>query len=76
MDPQESIYRANYFNNDNSNNFYTANGYNYHNGPEWVWLYGYYLMAVNRLEERCSDITLKQINRVRNHLKVAQESDW
>ena len=59
LDPYESIYHANYNNNDESDNFYTAKGFNYHNGPEWVWLYGYYLMAVNRLEERCTDITLK-----------------
>ena len=68
LDPNESIYYPDYDNNDESNNFFTGKGYNYHNGPEWVWLYGYYLMAINRVEQKCTDIALKQINRIRNHL--------
>ena len=29
-----------------------AQGFSYHNGPEWVWLYGFYLMALKIFEEK------------------------
>jgi glycogen debranching enzyme len=34
-----------YDNNDDSTNVKVAHGFSYHNGPEWVWLYGYYIAA-------------------------------
>ncbi|KAL7718910.1 hypothetical protein QTN25_003857 [Entamoeba marina] len=45
LDPTDWNYRPDYYNDDNDD-FATANGLNYHNGPEWVWPYGYYVMAV------------------------------
>lgn len=32
-----------YDNEDDSTNFATSHGFSYHNGPEWVWIYAYYL---------------------------------
>ncbi len=34
-----------YDNSDNSSDAKIAHGFSYHNGPEWVWLYGFYLVA-------------------------------
>ena len=45
LDPYDPNYFGNYDNSNDSNNFFKAHGFNYHNGPEWVWLYGYYMMA-------------------------------
>lgn len=50
MDPKDPDYRSHYDNSNDSEDFNTAHGFCYHNGPEWVWLYGFYLMALHRFE--------------------------
>lgn len=43
LDPSDYNYHPNYNNDDDSNDFSIAHGFNYHNGPEWVWPVGYFL---------------------------------
>ncbi|KAH3666669.1 hypothetical protein WICMUC_005486 [Wickerhamomyces mucosus] len=45
LDPSDLNYRPYYFNSDDSEDFATSKGRNYHQGPEWVWVYGYFLRA-------------------------------
>lgn len=45
LDPEDPNYNGNYENGDDSYNFKTAHGFNYHNGPEWLFPLGYYLQA-------------------------------
>lgn len=45
LDPSDYNYRPYYKNGEDSSDFYTAKGRNYHQGPEWVWCYGYFLRA-------------------------------
>ncbi|CAF4416264.1 unnamed protein product, partial [Adineta steineri] len=34
-----------YVDDDDSNDYKRAHGFNYHNSPEWLWLTGYYIHA-------------------------------
>eukprot|EP00923_Selenidium_pygospionis_P039815 GHVN01069058.1.p1 GENE.GHVN01069058.1~~GHVN01069058.1.p1 ORF type:complete len:555 (+),score=81.03 GHVN01069058.1:192-1667(+) len=45
LDPDDPHYRPNYDNTDDGYDKTTAHGWNYHQGPEWVWPLGYYLQA-------------------------------
>ena len=45
LDNTDIRYNGNYFVDDDSNDYHRAHGLNYHNGPEWVWPTGYYLLS-------------------------------
>ncbi|KNE73199.1 glycogen debranching enzyme [Allomyces macrogynus ATCC 38327] len=45
LDPADPNYRGHYHNNDDGYDRTTAHGWNYHQGPEWVWQAGYFYQA-------------------------------
>lgn len=48
LDPDDEVYRSYYNNSQDSDDFYSARGFSYHNGPEWIWPFGYYVISCLR----------------------------
>lgn len=87
LDPYDWNYRPNYNNGEDSDDFATSKGRNYHQGPEWVWCMGYFLRAfllfhyVNSNEYKegkdPSVSVLTALNeRLQGHMKWIRESEW
>lgn len=75
-------YVPNYVNDDDSSDFKRAGGFNYHNGPEWLWLMGYYIRAKLYWSKQQDDPTIVQqtIEHVRqivsSHMELIFSNDW
>lgn len=68
----DPAYRSFYDNANDSNDPSVAHGASYHNGPEWLWPVGYYLLAVLRYTKD-THLVMKC---VKEHLKWFENSEW
>ncbi|KAJ5584700.1 Glycogen debranching enzyme [Penicillium hispanicum] len=83
LDPSDLNYRPYYNNADDSADFATAKGRNYHQGPEWVWQRGYFLRALlyfDLLRRRAPEERIESFQQVTRRLegckKALRESPW
>ncbi|CUS13214.1 unnamed protein product [Tuber aestivum] len=76
LDPTDKDYRPYYRNSEDSDDFATSKGRNYHQGPEWLWPTGFYLRALLTFSPPNIE-TLQQINlRMDGCRKAINESPW
>lgn len=77
LDVSDWNYKGDYNNSDDSDNFNTAHGFNYHNGPEWLWPLGYYLRARNIFFDKPEDKTVQFIlNKLSKNYEAIKNTDW
>ncbi len=75
-------YIGDYVNDDDSDDYKRARGFNYHNGPEWLWLTGYYIRAKLFWSKEQNDPmivqqTIKHIRQIISaHMELIFSNDW
>ncbi|CAJ0581715.1 unnamed protein product, partial [Mesorhabditis spiculigera] len=74
LDPTDWAYNGFYNNDDDGDDKKTAKGWNYHQGPEWLWVAGYYLKARLAVTRKIDDEEwVKAKKEVETHLGRCQE---
>ena len=83
LDPSDLNYRPYYINSEDSTNFATSKGRNYHQGPEWIWPTGYFLRALLKFDlmrrhtnEERTEAFQQITRRLHGCKKAIQESPW
>jgi len=75
LDPAHPRYAPNY-DTQCTDGFYLAKGFNYHQGPEWVWQTGYYLRA-RLIFERSNPLLREEVDGIlREHQDHINNSPW
>jgi glycogen debranching enzyme len=57
LDPQDCNYHPVYDNSNDTDDFWMAKGFCYHNGPPWVFPFGFHLRALLLMSERADKLT-------------------
>ncbi|ODN03632.1 Glycogen debranching enzyme, partial [Orchesella cincta] len=81
LDPSDWNYDGNYDNSNDSSDRKVAHGFNYHNGPEWLWPVGCYLHAYLKISSKLGEVELREaVKHIRkvmsNHWSYIQQSMW
>lgn len=85
LDPADLNYRPYYINSEDSTDFATSKGRNYHQGPEWLWPTGYFLRALLKFDllrrdpqdkEGRTEAFQQVTQRLMGCKRMIQESPW
>ncbi|KAJ1370050.1 Amylo-alpha-1,6-glucosidase [Parelaphostrongylus tenuis] len=81
LDPSDWAYNGYYNNDDDGFDKKTAKGFNYHQGPEWVWVAGFYLRARLAIGSILGGLHLESAmkevqSRLGNYYKHITNSPW
>lgn len=79
LDPSDLNYRPYYINSEDSDDFATSKGRNYHQGPEWVWCMGFFLRAMTHFYKdihETSQIFQLLTDRLSGHRRWIKDSPW
>lgn len=83
LDPSDLNYRPYYNNSEDSTDFATAKGRNYHSGPEWLWPTGYFLRALLHFDLKRRDTEAGRVEafqqitrRLEGCKKAIEDSPW
>ncbi|CAL8310961.1 unnamed protein product [Merluccius merluccius] len=81
LDPDDMVYCGVYDNELDNDNFNLARGFNYHQGPEWLWPVGYFLRAklyfAKKMGQETYENTVHMVKNVLSHHSVHMErSSW
>lgn len=80
LDPDDMQYRGDYDNTNDTDDASIAKGFNYHNGPEWLWPAGFFLRAKLHFARKDPQRLKKTIEFIQSYLVGVQQqldsSDW
>ncbi|XP_043554828.1 glycogen debranching enzyme-like isoform X1 [Chiloscyllium plagiosum] len=81
LDPDDQVYCGVYDNSFDNGNFNISRGYNYHQGPEWLWPLGYFLRAKlqfsKMIDKNLSEDTQYFVKNVLSrHYDYLEKSTW